>query len=296
MNDVTPIDETPQARELWRHRTEHGRTAMRQILSNPKQALLVCDFDGTLAAIVEDPTTSRMQEESAAALARLGGEVAGIAIVTGRDVETVIDLGDLRNRQCLAALVVMGQYGDETWNAETDELVIPPAPLQVRRAKGDIEDLLRREADNGRDVEGVVIEDKGRAIGVHTRRAADPQGAIGWLGEALERIANRHDLTLEPGRNVIELRSSRTSKGDAVNNLLDSYAPSVAVMIGDDLGDVPAFEAMVAARKRGVTTACVVSGSDEESSVEDHADIWCDGPDGVAVWLTALADGITSAG
>ena len=71
--------------------------------------------------------------------------------------------------------------------------------------------------------------------------------------------------------------------------LVDEVDPLEVLFAGDDLGDMAAFDALgqIAAR-RG--TCAVVSGSPEAPEVAARADVLCDGPDGVAAWLTALAD------
>jgi trehalose 6-phosphate phosphatase len=62
------------------------------------------------------------------------------------------------------------------------------------------------------------------------------------------------------------------------------------VFIGDDLGDLPAFDAVERLRGEGVPGLLVCSGSTEVSEVADRADLVVDGPEGVAALLQALAD------
>ena len=61
---------------------------------------------------------------------------------------------------------------------------------------------------------------------------------------------------------------------------------------GDDLGDLPAFEAVQALRDEGLTGLLVCSASYEEDALVEISDVILDGPAGVAEWLTALADAI----
>ena len=58
-------------------------------------ALVAVDFDGTLAPIVPDPADSRPAPGAVTALRRLVEQGAAVAIVTGRNARTVVDLGGL---------------------------------------------------------------------------------------------------------------------------------------------------------------------------------------------------------
>lgn len=53
---------------------------------------------------------------------------------------------------------------------------------------------------------GTWIEDKGRAVAVHTRRADHPAEAADALRKPLDDLAAAHGLVVEPGRFVLELR------------------------------------------------------------------------------------------
>ena len=133
------------------------------------------------------------------------------------------------------------------------------------------------------------MEDKERAIGIHTRRTADSQGVIDALLEPVRALAERHDLVLEPGRSVLEIRASSQDKGDALRELVEQVKPSLVVMVGDDLGDIPAFEFLQELQQTGLICARVVSASSEQTTLDGYADIRCEGPDGVAEWVSDLA-------
>lgn len=272
----------------WRTTTAHGERFIEAFVEQPGGALLAFDFDGTLAPIVDDPEDSRMHEGSAAALASLGPRVARMAIVTGRGVEAVRRLGRLDSRRGLESLVVLGQYGVERWDAATGEVRHPEVPPAIVDAWGELESLVADLKRSGVDADGLYLEDKQRAIGVHTRRAKNPQDLLELLTEPVRRLAERHDLQLEPGRFVLEIRESRQDKGDALRELVEETRPSMVVMVGDDLGDIPAFEVLEELRAAGTICARVVSASTEGTALDGYADISCDGPDGVATWLKDL--------
>lgn len=265
--------------------TEIGRRAVELVAASPAKVVLACDFDGTLAPIVADPTASRMLPASRSALGELGPRLQRLAIVTGRPVAAVRELGALDGQPGFERLLVLGQYGQERWDAVDGSLELPPEPVAVREAIAELQRLLDRD-DLPEAVRGTALEDKGRAVGVHTRRALDPAAALAWLDAPVREVAARHQLPVEPGRMVLELRSATTSKGDALRAVVEAEHPEVVVMCGDDLGDIPAFE-YLHTLEHGIV---VVSGSPEQPEVARHADVLCEGPEGVAAFLQVLAD------
>ena len=278
---------------LWRITTAQGEQFIEKFGENPAGALLAFDFDGTLASIVNDPEDSRLHDGSAKELARISPKVAQVAIITGRGVDAVRTLGRLDAREGLSSLVVLGQYGVERWDAATGDVRHPGVPAGVAQAWKELQDLVAELKTSGVDVDGLYLEDKQRAIGVHTRRAKDPQGLYDLLMDRVAGLAQRHDLLLEPGRFVLEIRASSQDKGDALRELVAETSPSLVVMVGDDLGDIPAFKVLEELSAAGTTCARVVSASTEQTALQGYADITCDGPDGVAQWLTDMAERLT---
>jgi trehalose 6-phosphate phosphatase len=61
------------------------------------------------------------------------------------------------------------------------------------------------------------------------------------------------------------------------------------LFVGDDLGDVDAFEAIRELRQRGMVGLLVCSGSEEQRALVELADLVVDGPDGVMELLDRLA-------
>lgn len=268
----------------WSVKTEAGRAFPTALRERPRDVLLAFDFDGTLATIVPDPEDSRLHERSAEALGRLLSIVGRVAILTGRNVETVRRLARLDERPELVGLLVVGGYGAERWVVGTGDPEPPGRPAEVEAALPRVSELI-----DACEVAGVVIEDKGRALGVHTRRSEDPELAYEKLLPSLRELAAELGLTVEPGRSVIELRSTNVTKGDAIEALVAETGASIVAMCGDDLGDLPAFDALLRLRSQGLVTCRVVSRSPEQGAMDAAADILADGPDGIADWLASLS-------
>lgn len=281
------------AQGTWRAITPAGAQALGTVAADPDGTLLVSDFDGTLAPIVPNPEDSRLDPRSGEAFAGLARRVGKVAMVTGREAEVARRLGGFEQLEGFESLVLLGQYGLEEWDASTGEVRVPEAPQSVREALAELADLLAdpRLPDF---CAGAHLEDKGRAIGVHTRRAADPAACLSWLQAPLAEVANRHGLVLEPGRNVVELRSSSVNKGDAIRTLVERFRPRVVVMMGDDLGDLAAFEAVESLSAQGIVGIRVVAGSAEQPVVARQADVLCGGPEGVASWMEDLLAALPS--
>ncbi len=276
--------------DLVSYPTEFGRDTSRAMAEDPAQALLCLDFDGTLAPIVADPSAARADPQAMAALGVLLTKLGRVAIVTGRPVDVVLQLGGFAQLPDTNSLQIFGQYGAETWNGRTGHITMPSAPPAIAAAYAQIEQMLDELIPAHPELIGTVLEDKGLAVGVHVRRAADPAAAQAELSGRLNNLADRLGLVTEPGRNVVELRASRSDKGAVVDQLLASDHTMSAAFCGDDLGDIAAFDAVERWRKRsGRPGACVVSASDEVPELGQRADVLCQGPAGIAEWLGSLA-------
>jgi trehalose 6-phosphate phosphatase len=92
----------------------------------------------------------------------------------------------------------------------------------------------------------LLLEDKGRAVALHYRRAVE-------LGTALERevrqLLERHggdEFHVQPGDYVLELKPAGITKAHAITAFLDEepFAGRTPVFAGDDLTDLHGFEAV----------------------------------------------------
>ncbi|CAL9306624.1 trehalose-phosphatase [Streptomyces sp. SudanB182_2057] len=265
--------------------TQPGRDGLAALLERPRTALIGLDFDGTLAPIVADPEQARAHPGAVPALAALAPKIASVAVITGRPPEVAVRYGGFAGVPGLEHLTVLGHYGAERWDAATGTVTAPPPHPGVAAARAELPRLLER-AGTG---EGVWIEEKGRALAVHTRRAADPQGAFDALRAPLADLAGRHGLIVEPGRLVLELRPPGMDKGVALLDHARAVGAGCVVYAGDDLGDLPAFAAVDTLRADGVPGLLVCSGSTEVTELAKRADLVVDGPEGVVGLLRALA-------
>ncbi|GAA2426788.1 trehalose-phosphatase [Streptomyces macrosporus] len=266
--------------------TPAGRDGLAALLADPGRAVVALDFDGTLAPIVPDPDQARAHPDAVPVLARLAPVLRSVVIVTGRPAEIAVRHGGFAGVPGLEHLVVLGAYGAERWDAATGETRTPPPHPGVAAVRKELPGVLEEAGAP----EGIRIEDKGRAVAVHTRRAADPTAAFELLREPLRGLAERHGLAVEPGRFVLELRSPGVDKGRALADFLRETGAGSVLYGGDDLGDLAAYDAVDRLRAEGVPGVLVCSGSEEVTALAERADLVVDGPSGVVGLLGRLAD------
>ncbi|WP_424869212.1 trehalose-phosphatase [Streptomyces sp. SAI-229] len=267
--------------------TQAGREGLEALLSRPGKALIGLDFDGTLAPIVADPEQARAHPDAVGALAALAPRVAAVAVVTGRPAGVAVRHGGFAGVAGLEHLVVLGHYGAERWDAVTGTVTAPAPHPGVAAVRAELPGVLDRVGA----WQGTWIEEKGgRAVAVHTRRAADPQAAFEALREPLAGLAARHGLIVEPGRMVLELRPPGMDKGVALLEYARDIGAESVLYAGDDLGDLPAYTAVDKLRSAGTPGLLVCSGSDEVTELRERADLVVDGPAGVVGLLRALAE------
>jgi trehalose 6-phosphate phosphatase len=257
-----------------------GRAGLEALLADPRHALVAADFDGTLAPIVTDPREARAHPGAVPALIALAKAVGTVAVITGRPAAQAVALGGL---DAVPGLIVLGHYGGQRW--QDGQLTASAPPPAVEAARGALPGVLRQAGAP----DGTWIEDKAQAVAVHTRRAADPEGALARLRGPLGELAARLGLAAEPGRFVIELRPPGVDKGTALTGLARERAARSVLFCGDDLGDLAAFAAVRTLRAEGIPGCTVASASTESPQVAAAADLAVEGPPGVVALLAAIA-------
>lgn len=253
-------------------------------------AAIGLDFDGVLSPIVEDPASAHIHPEAGDMLVDLAAQVRAIAVITGRPARQALALGGLEevgNRIVEAGreLYLFGQYGNERWSSTNRRIVSPRPPHGLSSFLLGLPAVLRRA-----DAEGAHVEEKGLAVAVHTRRLPDSDDAVRRLSGPLGELAAAHDLMVEPGRNVLEVRAPGMHKGHAVRALVEEVGAGGFLFAGDDLGDVEAFTEVGRLRDEGLATLLVCSGSDEQRALVRLSDVVVDGPEGVIELLRGLTD------
>ena len=243
---------------------------------DPEHSVVIVDFDGTLAPIVADPPDAVPLPAAGEVLNRLASRVGRAAVVSGRPLEF------LRQRLPVDGLALFGQYGVE----RLDGADVTAAPGAARWAHA-----VRQAGDEAeRQLPGLFVERKGAvAVGLHWRQRPDLEGAAIELGH---RLAAEHGLQLEPGRQTLELRPALDiDKGTVTEEL--AAGNSAALFIGDDRGDLAAFDALTRLADTGRLShplRIAVRSPESPADLLRRADVIVDGPDGALRFLERLAD------
>jgi trehalose 6-phosphate phosphatase len=256
--------------------------ALRLFVEDPGSGALFVDFDGSLSPIVPDPARARALPAARDALARLVPVLGHVAVVSGRPVAFLVDALDIHG------LGYVGAYGLERiveGEVVVDERVRPWLDAVAR--VGD-------EAEVA--LPGLLVERKGAiAVTLHWRTQPERGAeAIEWAESAASRLGLDAPLR---GRMAVELRPPvRVDKGTTVAELARGSA--IAAFAGDDVGDLPAFDALHAlADAGGLTRAVSIGVTSSESPPEVRAaDVVVDGPSGLATLLDGLADDLSARG
>ena len=208
--------------------------------------LVLTDFDGTLAPIVEFPESARLPAGARRALARLAARSATrVAVISGRD------LADLRGRINVPDVILAGCHG---LIAEGPGFGFEhPRATAYREQFRQLADDLAAKLQSLR---GVQVEAKALGVAVHYRRAPHSDLAEVFYQVEQARESASPALTTLAGKKVIEfLPSVPWHKGECALWLRDRLGQSLpaepaTVYLGDDETDERAFEAL---RGKGLT-------------------------------------------
>jgi len=192
---------------------------------------LFLDIDGTLVDLAETPDAIIVPEDLPANLDQISKKLGGaLALVTGRALPYADRLF------APYRFPIAGLHGAEQRMADgTIDRVEATPEFEVLKAR-----LFTETAQ----WPGILIEDKGAAVGAHYRQAPERQADLEALMEDAAGEAGEA-FTLQRGKMVIELRPARASKGEALRAYLETppFAGRLPIAIGDDLTDEAMFAA-----------------------------------------------------
>jgi len=247
---------------------ERSSLAAKVLGGNPARYALFLDVDGTLLDIAATPNEVVVPRLLAPLLARIGKGLDGaLAVLSGRqlaEIDTI--LAPLK-------LVGAGVHGAELRTAAGEPI--------VRVAMSLPGSLVDQALDIAADMPGIIAEPKGPGLALHYRQVPELKAVLeARLQLLLSRYAD--ELVLCPGRKLFEIIPAGHSKGTALETLLKlpTFAGRLPVMIGDDVGDVPALSA---AQRLGGFGLRVAGEQFPLSSADLH------GPASVLAWLDRLA-------
>jgi trehalose 6-phosphate phosphatase len=238
------------------------------------------DFDGTLAAIEEDPTTVQPVAGAVPALASLARLVRKVGIVSARPVSF------LHSRLSDAGpLTLYGLYGLE-WQRDGEAVETDQDALSWVARIRDLTERARCELPPS-----VRVEDKRLSVALHFRAAPQFEPDVQDWSHDQE---TRYGLVAQHGRMVVELRPPiRRDKGDVVRGEIGDLVS--AWYFGDDLSDLEAFHALAEREAAGdgfIGVRVAVANTETGDLLASNADFVVGAPVDVPVLLTTIAAAI----
>lgn len=198
--------------------------------SDARKRLLLLDFDGTLAPIVNDPADARPSESLRMTLEHLA-QSSDVVVISGRNrsflEKTFADI----------PVHLVAEHGaflkkpDHPWerlDLSTDDWVDP-----VRLTMDQFVDRFP----------GSFVEGKETAIAWHYRKVEndDIEGHAIDLATQLRRVSSSTQLTVIQGNKVVEVKPAQHSKGTVAMTIVDQKNYNFIVSIGDDTTDEDMF-------------------------------------------------------
>jgi trehalose 6-phosphate phosphatase len=233
---------------------------------------LFLDIDGTLLELAATPQAVSVDAAIVELLPSLAIALNGaVALITGRSITDVDGLFTG------LTLPIAGQHGCERRDA--NGMLHLHAP-----ARSTLTQLRKLLADFAAAHPGVMLEDKGATLAVHYRLAPDLAGEVHRTVESSVARAAPTGLTLQPGKQLIEVRPDDRDKGKAIRDFMAErpFLGRRPVFVGDDAGDEHGF-AVVQRMRGGIGVKVGPGRTRAKYALNNVAD--------VRRWLSALVPG-----
>ena len=239
--------------------------------SDPARAGLFLDFDGVLADIAPTPDAARIRPSLPDLLVALSARLGRVTIISGRPVDYVAPMVP-------DEVDVIGLYGLES-RTSGRRRTLPEAEAWRTTVAEVTAAAVERFGD--------AVEPKGLSLTIHYR--GDPAQAAPMRSWASSE-ASRTGLEVREAKQSFELHPPiERDKGTALEELADGLDP--VAYVGDDIGDLPAFDGLDRLADRGVTTVrVVVDSSETPAELRARADVVVDGTAAVEELLRVLLD------
>jgi trehalose 6-phosphate phosphatase len=226
------------------------------------RSALFLDFDGTLADLARQPDAVQVHPTLVALLNSLHQRLDGaLALVTGRareDLEPMLASPWPWPAAFEHGAVRLSVHGGLTG----------PRPDGLARAIAAAERLVAQHS-------GLLLEHKQTSMALHFRLAPTLEAlCVDTLAQA---VAHDPALQLLRGKAVVEVKSSRVSKGLAIEAFMQEapFAGRVPVFAGDDVTDEAGFDVVQRLGGEGIKVG----------DGPTHARHRCPDPDALRAWL-----------
>lgn len=205
--------------------------------------LLLCDYDGTLAAIVGRPEDAKL---SAGVKDKLKGLArkpqTSVGVISGRALK------ELKAMVGIEGIYYSGNHGLEIEGPGLE--YVHPQAIAVRPV---MKDLSTRLAEALRHVEGVIVQEKGLSVSVHYRlvKPDDENAVTGAVKRITAPHVAREEIRVYPMKKVWEIRPpvdwDKGKAAEFIGNKIKArlkLSRLLTVYLGDDATDEDAFQAL----------------------------------------------------
>ncbi len=255
---------------------------MEQLLEADRLWLFL-DYDGTLVDFAPTPEHAVPDSEVIALVEQLTRrQQIRVAVISGRRLSQVQQLVPIPN------VLLGGTYGVEL-QTRNGEIIYRARFSAIRPI---LEELKSRWLPSIARRRGFFLEDKGWALALHARFAADADAeqVLSSARASAVELASSPEFHLLHGNRFIEVAPAIAHKGHTVAYVLDRFAwpGALPFYLGDDDKDEDAFEVVNA--RQGV--AMLVAPEPRTT----HADARLASPQQARQWLNQLAVQLSAKG
>jgi len=182
--------------------------------------LVACDYDGTLAPIVGDPSAAVPHDPAVNALAELARYPdVGSVIISGRSVDTLLSFVGPR-----PGIELIGDHG---------------ARLSVSDpvASHTVGEVTRELTAVAGEFDGATVESKPLGAAFHYRHVTESEDAA----DAAREVGAKFGARVLEGKKVVEIMVGHGDKGSAISHVRERDAFDRVVFFGDDVTDEDVF-------------------------------------------------------
>lgn len=199
----------------------------------PARPLVVLDYDGVIAELVDDPRRARPNDLVEDAIEWIVNESdIDLAVVSSRPIDFLSDILSQPD------YLLIGNKGQHYRYLDQDAFIGDADVIQEKIRHG-VNRVRSHLEETG--IDQSLVEDKGLSFALHYRR--DPQ-LEPELRAVATRVAQEFGLIVTHGKQVFELEAGEgQNKGDAIRRL-STLGYDWICYVGDDTGDIPAFDAI----------------------------------------------------
>jgi trehalose 6-phosphate phosphatase len=186
-------------------------------------AIVVFDYDGTLAPLVDDPAAAVMRTSTRELLSRVAQRYP-CGVLSGRARPEV-----MRFLTGTGVEWVLGNHGTEWGRQPSDGLDFEQKVLRWSE----------RIAERLGELQGVVLENKRYSLAIHYRRSREKKQAVVAIAAAVEGLKG---AKVYPGKQVVNVvPDGAPHKGIALQRLRSVAGCDTAIYVGDDTTDEDVF-------------------------------------------------------